>query len=441
MTELNAIELGQAIRSTRLQKGWTQQQLAQKAKITRSALAKYELGQRKMTTEQMNQILDCLLGNSKNPHQVEGIIDYLTIHFFSTNYKELVKEVLGVSMKHMIFSEITTLGYTGRFNLLNAIDIRISNDTVKGTLFELKGKGCRFLSGWLKARKETWPYFIQKVFAFGGNFTRIDFSMNDYEGLLDLPKMAKQVENNYFYSTFKRGDIYNGKNLTNGSSDGTTLYFGSPKSQLRFCFYQKNYEQRRKNGTPLEDSSIINRYELRFRHEKAQELANYLLSNKEFETIIFELMNHSLCFYDRTPRSPNAKIDKDWANFIGNHGTLQISLPSNPMSLEKSIRWLIQNVSPTMKLIDSIGNIYNVDLLGMIVETGKLSEDKQKMLNTIKEQPEWFKEEIDVYTKKLIDKQKKQSTAYTVNSASILRPRQVEYTTFCSTSQQIKEEV
>lgn len=441
MTEWNAIELGQAIRSTRLQKGWTQQQLAQKAKITRSALAKYELGQRKMTTEQINQILDCLLQESKNPHQVEGIIDYLTIHFFSTNYKELVKEVLGVSMKHMIFSEITTVGYTGRFNLLNAIDIRISNDTVKGTLFELKGKGCRFLSGWLKARKETWPDFIQKVFAFGGNFTRIDFSMNDYEGLLDLPKMAKQVENNCFSSTFKRGDIYNGKNLTNGSSDGTTLYFGSPKSQLRFCFYQKNYEQRRKNGTPLEDSPIINRYELRFRHEKAQELANYLLSNKEFETIIFELMNYSLCIYDRTPKSPNAKIDKDWANFIGNHGTLQISLPSNPMSLEKSIRWLIQNISPTMKLIDSIGYIYDVDLLGMIVETGKLSEDKQKLLNTIKEQPDWFKEEINVYTKELTDKQKKQSTAHTVNSASILRPRQVEYTTFCSTSQQIKEEV
>jgi hypothetical protein len=76
------------------------------------------------------------------------------------------------------------------------------------------------------------------------------------------------------------------------------------------------------------------------------------------------------------------------------------------MSLEKSIRWLIQNVSQTMKLIDSIGNIYDVDLLSMIVETGKLSEDKQKMLNTIKEQPDWFKEEIDVYTKELTDKQK-----------------------------------
>jgi hypothetical protein len=59
-----------------------------------------------------------------------------------------------------------------------------------------------------------------------------------------------------------------------------------------------------------------------------------------------------------------------------------------------------------MKLIDSIGNIYDVDLLSMIVETGKLSEDKQKMLNTIKEQPDWFKEEIDVYTKELTDKQK-----------------------------------
>jgi hypothetical protein len=53
-----------------------------------------------------------------------------------------------------------------------------------------------------------------------------------------------------------------------------------------------------------------------------------------------------------------------------------------------------------------MGNIYDVDLLSMIVETGKLSEDKQKMLNTIKEQPDWFKEEIDVYTKELTDKQK-----------------------------------
>lgn len=441
MTDLHAIELGQAIRSTRLQKGWTQQQLAQKAQISRSALSKYELGLRKLTTNQMNQLLDCLLQETREPQQVEGIIDYLTIHFFSTNYKELIKEILGISMKHMIYSEISTLGYIGRFNLLNAIDIRISNDAVKGTLFELKGKGCHFLSGWLKARKETWQDFIQKVFTFGGNFTRIDFSMNDYEGLLDLPKLAKQVENNHFSSTFRRGDIYNGKNLTDGSSDGTTLYFGSPKSQLRFCFYQKNYEQRRKNGTPLEDYPIINRYELRFRHEKAQELANYLLSENEFETVIFELMNHSLCFYDPSPNQPNAKIDTDWANFIGNHASLQISLTSNPMSLEKSLRWLIHGVSPTLKLIESIGNIYEVDLLGMIVATGQLNEDKQKLLDTIKEQPEWFQEEIDGYTKELTDRQKKQSTAHTIKSASILRPRQVEYTTFCSTSQQIKEEV
>lgn len=408
----NSEDLGSAIKETRIQKGITQAELAKMTGISRSALAKYEVGTRKVPEEITTKLLDALL-KIEDHSCLEAIFDYLTIHFFSTDYEKLVKKILGVSMKHMIFSESSTLGYTGRFNLLQAIDIRTSDNMTKGTLIELKGKGCRFLTGWLRSRNQTWTQFIQTVFEYGGNFTRIDLSINDYEGLLDIPDLAEKVNNNFFESIFKRGDIYKGKNLANGDSDGTTIYFGSPKSQVRYCFYQKNYEQRRKKRITLEESSIINRYELRFRHEKAQELAAQLLITNDLKTIIFELINHSICFYDRLPNNPKAKIDKKWSQFIGNHGKLAISIESKPMSLEKSIHWLVQSVSPTMKLVSLVGKVYGLDLLEMIISTGELSEKTQQILDVIEENPEWFKEEIQIYHQELFEKQKKQSTAHT----------------------------
>ncbi|WP_219907009.1 hypothetical protein [Enterococcus mundtii] len=53
-------------------------------------------------------------------------MDYLTIHFFSTDYEMLIDKVLNISMNHMVYHETKILGYDGRYNLLNAIDIRVS---------------------------------------------------------------------------------------------------------------------------------------------------------------------------------------------------------------------------------------------------------------------------------------------------------------------------
>lgn len=97
-------------------------------------------------------------------------------------------------MRHMVFHETATLGYTGRFNLLKAIDIRISDDPVKGTLFELKGTSCQYLSGWLRARKETWNDFFKKVLDYGVNFTRVDLALNDRIEILDIPILAKKAK-------------------------------------------------------------------------------------------------------------------------------------------------------------------------------------------------------------------------------------------------------
>ena len=124
MNGLNQEELGKPVKKTRLAKGWTQQQVADKVGISRSLLAKFETGNRKLSDEKVEQIFDFLLTKKKKDH-LDGIVDYLTIHFFSTDYEMLIEKVLGISMRHMVYHDSTTLGYTGRANLLKAKDIRV----------------------------------------------------------------------------------------------------------------------------------------------------------------------------------------------------------------------------------------------------------------------------------------------------------------------------
>ena len=415
MNGLTLEDLGKSVKETRLAKGWTQQQIANKVGISRSLLAKFETGNRKLSDEKVEQIFELLLAKQKKDH-LDGIVDYLTIHFFSTDYEMLIEKVLGVSMRHLVYHESTTLGYTGRYNLLKAIDIRVSEDEAKGTLFELKGTGCRILAGWLKGKNDSWNAFFERVFEFGGNFTRIDLAINDHYGYLDIPKLAKKIERSEFRSTFRIGDVYQSKDFTNQESHGTTLYFGSRKSLMHFCFYQKDHEQRKKKGVPLEEAPIINRYEIRTRHEKAQKLAQQLLKIENFEPLVFGLINQTICFYDRRPDEPNAKIDKRWNEFIGNHEEVTMSLGSNPMTLEKSFNWILNNVAPSLKLIKEFGNIYCVDLLELILQSTEINKEGKKTLEVIRENPELFKGEIKVYRRvierKLKNKEKKkQSTA------------------------------
>lgn len=122
MNGLTLEETRYAVKVTCLEKGWSQQKLADKVGISRSLLAKFENGNRKLSDEKIEQLVNCLLSKERNEH-LEGIVDYLTIHFFSTDYEMLIDKVLNISMNHMVFHETKILGYNGRYSLLKAIDI------------------------------------------------------------------------------------------------------------------------------------------------------------------------------------------------------------------------------------------------------------------------------------------------------------------------------
>lgn len=400
MNQVNQHDFGESIRVSREERGWTQRYLAEKVGISRSLLSKVEKGTRQLSEGKLNLILESLQEAVVPVNRV--LIDYLTIHFFSNHHLKLIEEIIGMPIERFEELDYAPKGYLGQYVWNQVITIRYSvDDTVKGTVMEFSGQGCKHLAMRLKTAKSNWQEFFRKVLDYQGNFTRIDFTLDDFVGSLSIPELKRKVTLGHVWTTFQVSESHGGTDITNNESNGETLYLGSKKSQCRFCFYQKDYEQRKRRGIPLEEAEVKNRFELRYRKEKAQSLAKIISRTHDLTKLFFELLNGAICFYDRDPNDPGAKVDKKWAAFIGNHGAITISLETIPQSFEKSMNWLIHGVSPSLAFIAQVDQTFHSSLLSLIVEQGEMNSRQIKLLQNMKADPEYYQEEVEYYERKL----------------------------------------
>lgn len=400
MNQVNQHDLGEAIRVSREERGWTQRYLAEKVGISRSLLSKVEKGTRQLSAEKLTLILDSLQEEAVPVNRV--LIDYLTIHFFSNQHLKLIEEIIGMPIERFEELDYAPKGYIGQYVWNQVITIRYSiDDTVKGTVMEFSGQGCKHLAMRLKTAKSNWQEFFRKVLDYQGNFTRIDFTLDDFVGSLSIPELKRKVTLGHVWTTFQVSESHGGTDITNNESNGETLYLGSKKSQCRFCFYQKDYEQRKRRGIPLEEAEVKNRFELRYRKEKAQSLAKIISRSHDLTKLFFELLNGAICFYDRDPNDPDAKVDAKWAAFIDNRGAITISLETIPQSFEKSMNWLIHGVSPSLAFIAQVDQTFHSSLLSLIIEQGEMNPRQIKLLQNMKADPEYYQEEVEYYERKL----------------------------------------
>lgn len=330
------------------------------------------------------------------------LIDYLTIHFFSNQHLKLIEEIIEMPIERFEELDYAPKGYIGQYVWNQVITIRYSiDDAVKGTVMEFSGQGCKHLARWLKTRKTNWQQFFRKVLDYQGNFTRIDFTLDDFVGSLSIPELKHKVILGHVWTTFQVSESHGGTDIINNESNGETLYLGSKKSQCRFCFYQKDHEQRKRRGIPLEEAKVKNRFELRYRKEKAQSLAKIISKTHDLTKLFFELLNGAICFYDRDPNDLGAKVDAKWAAFISNYGAITISLDTIPQSFEKTMRWLIHGVSPSLVFIAQVDQTFHSSLLPLIIEQGEMNPRQIKLLQNMKADPEYYQEEVEYYERKL----------------------------------------
>ena len=211
--------------------------------------------------ERVHQSLEKL-----NPEKVLTLVfDYVRLRFETHDVEYVIEKILKIKMKYMLYEDFAFYGYIAKY-VFSHIQIMISpEDDEKGTLIELKGQGCREFESLLLAQNRSWFDFFMTCEKENVYYKRIDLAINDRVGIIDIHYLAEKCKRGELTSKFRSfQELGSGKFVSEDERQfvGTTLYIGSLKSDIYFCFYEKDIEQMIKKGVLIEEVEIKNRYEI-----------------------------------------------------------------------------------------------------------------------------------------------------------------------------------
>ena len=127
-----------------------------------------------------------------------------------------------------------------------------------------------------------------------------------------------------------------------------------------------------------------NRYEIRLAQKKANAVVQEYLQGIDLGEIARGLINANFDVYDGLNEWGAYLADKKWQNLFGGSLPLVLSTKPEPYSIEKTIKWLSQQVAPSLALVSEYDKITQEDYLAMILNSGEITERGQQMLDDIK---------------------------------------------------------
>ena len=378
-----------ALKEKRLSYGVSQTRLAIMAGISREHLNRIEAGKVKLTDDMQDKLMEAV--EKFNPDAPMFLLfDYVRIRFPTLDIQHVIRDILKLNVDYMLHEDYGHYKYTEHY-YLGDVFVYTSQDEEKGTLLELKGKGCRQFESYLLAQGRSWYDFLMDALVEGGVMKRLDLAINDRAGILDIPDLTAKCNREECVSLFRSFKSYaSGELVKHNEQDkagmGHTLYIGSLKSEVYFCCYEKNYEQYAKLGIPTSEAPIKNRFEIRLKDERAYYAVRELLTHYDAEQTAFSIINHYIRFVDREPekRKTDWKLNDRWAWFIGkDRPPVKLTTDPEPYTLERTLGWISRQVAPTLKMLKKIDAGNSTSYLKEIEDNAKLTE---KHLQIIRQQ-------------------------------------------------------
>ena len=383
---LNDTDWINKLKEQRTQYGVSQNQLAVMAGVSREYVSRLESGKVVLTEEIKTKLTDALERlNPDNP--LEMVLDYVRIRFPTQDVKHVVEDILRLRMDVMIHEDYGFYSYSEHY-VLGDVFVLTSPDKEKGTLLELKGKGCRQMESYLLVQHRSWLDFLMDALIEGGVVKRLDLATNDMVGILDIPELTEKCNHEECISVFRSFKSYRSGELVRSHEQdrygmGNTLYVGSLKSEVYFCIYEKDYEQYVKYDIPIEDTKIKNRFEIRLKNERAYHAVRDLLTYHDAERTAFSIINRYMRFADSEvdKRRSEWKTNERWAYFIGSdRGRLKLTTKPEPYTLTRTLNWISRQVAPTWKVLEQIDSTNGTTYLKDILDHTKLTERHKKLI-------------------------------------------------------------
>ena len=134
----------------------------------------------------------------------------------------------------------------------------------------------------------------------------------------------------------------------------------------------------------LEIFGIWNRYELRFANEKAQLAIEEYINGVDLAEIARGVINHELEVYDGINRYGAYQPDLKWQRLFGGTAPLKLSMKPEPYTIERTIKWLMYQVSNSLRLVSEADKIMQTEYLKTIQNCGEINERSEAILKNLK---------------------------------------------------------
>lgn len=322
---------------------------------------------------------------TRQKEELTALIDWCQITVKGIDVFTIIEGILKIPLNIMEL-HCKGKGIAGHELIAGFDNIKIlkptGNAQYEGFQILMSGSGCRNYENFLTINKETWFDFLDRVCRYDVNFPRIDLAIDDRKPYLYIPELIRLTKEGLISSQLRSISEYSSSELNEEKliHKGNTLYLGSNSSDFRLVFYEKGYEQAEKFGKEVDTD--WNRYELRFRQERAVKAVQALIQHRDVAQVALQVLNEKVRFLQKPENSTTTRkrlypTYPLWEIFMQDVSKVKLTMNPQKKTLEKIWNWLNIYVSPSLKLFDELGKVENKDYVRMLVENGKMNHTQK----------------------------------------------------------------
>ena len=338
--------------------------------------------------------------------------DYVDSIYLEQQVYQLFDDLFGISSNDIIYEKRGRNCYTELYYYKNIL-CWTSQDIRMGFHFEISGQGCRLL----ELLNIDLFFLLAQLKNYICKFTRIDLSIDDFTNdYYTVPKLKEYLSNGQVISKLRTYyDIKSGIVEEDGLL-GNTLQLGSKAGLIHITFYDKLLERESNNYIISDDVKFWTRTEVRYRHEKAQDIVEYLIITRDINRCVKGVLKDYVRFVEKSKTDSNNrrwKTAKWWNKFLKNIDVIKLASPKIYTSIEKKKEWLKDDVSKTQLMcllgeLDLKSDNNSLELILNLLKLGvtKIKDKDVQMINDFRLEhglSPLKKEEIEDYIRSLKD--------------------------------------
>lgn len=329
---------------------------------------------------------------TRQKNSLTALIDWCQITVKDVDLFTVITDILKIPLSLMELQN-KGKGIAGHELVAGFDNIKILKPTGKmqynGFQILMSGSGCRNYENFLVINKETWFDFFARLCQYHVNFPRIDLAIDDHKPYLNIPELIRLTKQGLISSQLRNYSENASGELSESIPvhKGNTLYLGSSNSDFRIVFYEKGYEQAEKFGKELDPN--WNRYELRFRQERANKVVQELIARRDVAEIAMSVLNGKIRFLEQpenksTSRKRLYPTYPPWELFMQDIEKIKLTIQPQKKTLDSIWNWLESSVAPSLKLFLKIGELDNCDYIQVLIEQAKMNDTQIKIYEDYK---------------------------------------------------------